>query len=314
MSNIHQLIIAHGADKAASLVGGNDGRRRVQRAAAVLADDTSEFGITYSGFCLTALPHKKPETNDEIWIKEGRTVTLQIEPGAMPGSKERVGVPYGAKARMILLYLQTQAVKYRSREVELGRSMLDWMERMGISDGGKQYRDVREQAKRISRCRLTFSWHQAGGIVGFEDETIISSGLLSPDTADNRQGRLWVDTVTLSEKFFYELVEHGVPVADSAIRELSAQSVALDIYIWLAYRLHAIDKPQPVSWQALLPQFGAGYAEMRNFRRKFTEALQTALDVYPGARVEVDPQNGLVLYPSPSPITPRVFQVGQVGG
>ena len=37
------------------------------------------------------------------------------------------GVPYGARARMILLYLQTQAVRTGSREVALGRSMRDWM-------------------------------------------------------------------------------------------------------------------------------------------------------------------------------------------
>ena len=32
---------------------------------------------------------------------------------------------------MILLYLQTQAIRTRSREVELGRSMRHWLDRMG---------------------------------------------------------------------------------------------------------------------------------------------------------------------------------------
>ena len=56
------------------------------------------------------------------------------------------GVPYGARARMILLYLQTQAVRTGSREVALGRSMRDWMERMGLSVGGETARGLREQA------------------------------------------------------------------------------------------------------------------------------------------------------------------------
>jgi TPP-dependent indolepyruvate ferredoxin oxidoreductase alpha subunit len=57
---------------------------------------------------------------------------------------------------MILLYLQTEAVRTRSREVELGRSMNQWLKSMGIEVGGKSYRLVREQSHRLSLCRLTF--------------------------------------------------------------------------------------------------------------------------------------------------------------
>ena len=57
---------------------------------------------------------------------------------------------------MILLYLQTEAVKTRSREIELGRSMNQWLSSMNIDGGGRQYRLVREQSRRLSLCRLTF--------------------------------------------------------------------------------------------------------------------------------------------------------------
>src|ERR687894_350199 len=66
-----------------------------------------------------------------------------------------IGIPYGSIARMILLYLQTQAVRTQSREVELGASMNAWLGAMGIPVGGKTYQVVREQAQRISTCRLT---------------------------------------------------------------------------------------------------------------------------------------------------------------
>ena len=52
-----------------------------------------------------------------------------------------------------LLYLQTQAVRTGSREVELGRSMRDWMERMGLSVGGETARSLREQAGGFPRAR-----------------------------------------------------------------------------------------------------------------------------------------------------------------
>src|SRR5918998_1385081 len=66
------------------------------------------------------------------------------------------GIPYGSIARMILLYLQTQAMRTRSREVVLGTSMNAWLTAMDIPVGGKTYAIVREQSRRISRCRLTF--------------------------------------------------------------------------------------------------------------------------------------------------------------
>ncbi len=47
---------------------------------------------------------------------------------------------------MILLYLQTEAVKTRSREIELGLSMNHWLTSMGIDYGGETYRLVREQS------------------------------------------------------------------------------------------------------------------------------------------------------------------------
>src|SRR5512132_1288465 len=65
---------------------------------------------------------------------------------------------------MMLLYLQTQAVQTQSPEVELGRSMYEWLSRMGIPVGGNTYRMVREQANHISACHLTFFWED--GAVG----------------------------------------------------------------------------------------------------------------------------------------------------
>src|SRR3984893_5507331 len=130
-------------------------RSLVDIAAEVVADDTQRIGISYTGFCLTALPHKKL-ANDEPWEKKGHRVTLLVEPGRLKhaGKTKLFGVPYGARARMILLYLQTQAIRTSSREVALGRSMRDWMERMGLAIGGGTAHPLRAQAARVSAFSL----------------------------------------------------------------------------------------------------------------------------------------------------------------
>jgi len=48
--------------------------------------------------------------------------------------------------------------------------------------------------------------------------------------------------------------------------------MVIDVYIWLAYRLHALHKEVEVGWPALSSQFGAGYKLIRQFRAQFIEA------------------------------------------
>jgi hypothetical protein len=82
--------------------------------------------------------------------------------------------------------------------------------------------------------------------------------------------------------------------------------MAIDIYVWLAYRLHSLAKPTPLSWRAVKTQFGAGFAAMNNFKIRFLPNLRLALAVYPQAKVEDDGDKGLILHPSPPPVTKQL--------
>jgi hypothetical protein len=154
MGTVHQLIEAHG--KAAAFAADLD-RKQVEAAAAYLANEDSNIGFLYSGCCQAALPHKRlPDAQG--WQITGDHVTLVVEPGMRPtasGMPEPISVPYGSRARLIMLYMQSEALRTRSREIELGKSFRGWLTRMGISIGGKSMMAVREQAERISSCRLT---------------------------------------------------------------------------------------------------------------------------------------------------------------
>src|SRR3984957_5884335 len=153
MGEVHQLLLRHGLDHARTLAASKLERSAIDAAAAILADEEGRLGITHAGFAMTSLPHKRIE--DGLWRREGHRTTLLVESGRSR-SGDLVGVPYGSIARLILLYLQTEAVRTNSPEVELGRSMKSWMSRMSLTTGGKTYQLVTEQARRISPCRLTF--------------------------------------------------------------------------------------------------------------------------------------------------------------
>jgi len=154
MGTVHQLILHRGIEGARKEASSDKTDRLcVEAAYEVMADEDGRIGIAHAGFAMTALPHKR--ITETVWERDGGQIKLLVESG-LDIRKQPIGVPYGSIARMILLYLQTQAVRTRSREVELGTSMNAWLTAMGIPIGGKTYQIVREQSRRISRCRLTF--------------------------------------------------------------------------------------------------------------------------------------------------------------
>jgi Plasmid encoded RepA protein len=109
---------------------------------------------------------------------------------ALDGSQsfEFVGVPFGSHARLILLYLQTEALRTGSREVELGGSMRAWLFRVGIPAGGTTGKSVRDQAERISRCKLTFDITTGSRSYGLVQQTIVDKALFIEADEGTRQG------------------------------------------------------------------------------------------------------------------------------
>lgn len=304
MGTVHDILQLKG--RQATLEHDFD-RQVVEAAAAYMSDEDAGLRFLYSGWCQAALPHRRlPDSRG--WQVDGDRYCLIVEPGMRrgpSGEPVHIGVPFGSRARLILIYLQSEALKTGSREVMLGTSLRDWMERMDIPVGGKNLMAVREQTERISRCRLTFEVRQ-GNRVGLSNQNIMDSAIFLEPDGDDAQGSLFTQTAKLSQAFFEGLQRHPVPIEETAIRAISNNSMAIDIYVWLAYRLHSLSKPTPLSWRALKAQFGSGFAAANNFKRNFVPNLKLALAVYPAARVEVDEAgNGLVLYPSKPPVAAK---------
>jgi hypothetical protein len=292
MAEVHQLIIQHGIEEARRQAVTKHERMVIEAAYQVLSDDAEKMGFTYSGFALTSLPHK-PQT-ELVWKREGHNLTMLIQSG-VDRTGRPLGLPYGSYARFILLFLQSEAIRTGSREIELGRSMRVWLGCMGLSIGGTTYRLVNEQARRISGCSLTFYADRAGAQIesrgGFVKTAISMSNVI------DEQPALWQDRVLLDEDFFRALRDHPVPLSESALRAIGPRSLVIDIYIWLAYRLHALKRDVEVGWPALYAQFGAGVGRLRGFRKYFIDCLALAMAAYPEARVEIG-QRGLILRPS----------------
>jgi len=312
VGTVHNLIETLGRHRALQTAETDADRRAIEAALAYMSDEESGIGFLYSGWCQAALPHKRL-SDEQVWKVSTERVTLVIEPGRrnLPGSEmEWVGVPYGSRARLILLYLQSEALRTQCRDIELGKSLHAWLNRLGIPIGGKSFKDVREQADRLSRCRLTFHVQAGAGRAGLVNQNIVDTAMFVDDSP-TLQGSLFIETARLSETFFEQLKKHPVPLEEAAIYAISNNSAALDIYCWLAYRLHVLSSAKTISWNALYCQFGSAYARLAHFKMRFLENLKVAIAVYPAADVCVD-EKGLILRPSRAPVAPRIVSVPRI--
>jgi hypothetical protein len=303
MGTIHTFIESNG--KQGTLQFGDFGRQEIEAAAAYMADEENAIGYLYSGWCQAALPHRRLPDEDGWQVKNG-PVALIVQPGMRFGEGGKpipVGVPYGSRARLILIYLQSEAVRTQNREIELGRSLRVWMGRMGISIGGDSVACVKDQADRIARCSMTFEVTK-GQAFGLFKQNIVDAAMFDED---NRGAPRLVSKALLSEAFFAQLKKHPVPLEEAAIRGLSNNSMGLDVYAWLAYRLHSLKCPTTVPWKALMTQFGSGFGRITNFRQRFLENLKLALAVYPEAKVDVEDGLGLILHPSHPPVVKTIL-------
>jgi Plasmid encoded RepA protein len=282
-------------------------RRLVDAAARFLGDESVEPAFSHPGLCLTVLPHRERPPS-EIWRRVNGSLSLTVQPTADQAGVFR-GVPHGAKARLILLYLQTEAVKTRSRHVELGRSMHAWLRRMGVKPSGTNYSEVNRQSHKIENCLLIFSHEREDTAVRWRD-TIIRGSF---DHRENDRRELLV--VELSESFYRAIREHPVPVSEAAVRSLGERCMALDIYMWLAYRLHALERETFVPWTRLFAQFGAATSALKHFKPRFARDLEMALAVYPAGDARLG-EDGITLAPSPPPLAavrPRLRLIGRDG-
>jgi hypothetical protein len=321
MAGIHRQLMLFGTDGlrrvAAALQDPKERRRELDRIAAASAalgePAEDDLAFSHSGLCQTCLPHARPASNDLIWERNSGRFHLMVSPGVVRGTDgraTRVGVPYGTRARLIMIFLQTEGV--RSRTVSLGPSMSAWIRSLGLPvTGGPRgtIQAIREQSLRIARCEFTLQWTARSASGG--DETINRDQRLVSGLSlwhGQEEGVPWQATVELTREFHEHLREHAVPLMRDAIAHLKDNSLGLDLYTLLAYRLQRLEQPLLLRWQALAAQVGADTSRVSHLAQRVKAVLPDVLAVYPDAGVEVV-RHGLRLLPSKSPV-PRTLVNG----
>src|SRR3954454_8511102 len=284
-------------------------KRLIDAHTEIIAGPADDIAFSHSVLCQTSLPYRP--TDERVWIRDQGHVSLRIEAGAArhPGTGKWVDLPlpHGEKPRLVMLHLNGEALRTGSPIIDVRDSMTAFVRALGIDTNGRNLRTLRDQLARLAAAHI---------VLGIGPDTIKADIIRHfrvwwPDDAQQRV--LWPSVVRLDTDYFDSLTKHAVPLDSRAVAALAHSALDLDIYAWLAQRLHRIPKgkPQTITWQALKAQFGVGYAELRIFRRRFKEALKTVLTAYPSARIE-EADAGLVLWNSPPPVLKRLVSVQRI--
>jgi hypothetical protein len=280
-------------------------QKRLVETAGLLSAQEQDVTFQHSILCQTSLPYRDPGDDVLVWERLNGTAHLKVLAGeAMHpalGRLIQLGLPFGPKPRLVLVHVNAEAMRTNSPEVEIEDSLTAFVKRLKLDPGGRNMRTIKDQLARLSAASVRLGMIRDGRAVTVNSHIISAFDLWFPK--DHRQRVLWPSTVRLSLDYFESLRVHAVPLDERAIAALSHSAMALDIYAWLAQRLHRIPKPhrQMIPWVALQEQFGSDYARIRKFREKFMVALRQVNAVYPAAKIDVLPR-GLLLHTSPPPV------------
>jgi hypothetical protein len=268
-------------------------------------DNKKRLSFQHTVFCQTGLPYRNPGDELREWKRQQGAVSLLVEAGQAQHPKTgewvKLGLPWGTKPRLILAHLNTEALKSQSPVIEVEGSLSAFVKRIRHFDSGREIRAFKDQLSRLSVAIVRLAASHGGQ--GFQiNSTVIGGFALWPEL-DERQRVLWPSVIRLSDDYFRSLQEHAVPVNEADLAALAHSALALDIYCWLAQRLHRVDPLRPVfvQWPAIKAQFGADYKRMNQFRAEFCKALRQVMARYQRARIDVD-DGGLRLHASLPPV------------
>ena len=255
-----------------------------------------EVGFLARALVQATLPRSDPKSNE--FVRHNGHFTLSIL------APKDIGLPYGRYPRLVLAYLNTEAVKRKTRHIELDHHFSHFCAALGIppTTGPRgSLPMLREQMQRIfsSTFQCVFHDEEKGRHAG-DGFLITEERALWWDPRREKGDASWGSHVVLSERFFREATEAPAPLDLRVLRS----PFEIDIYIWLTWRFFRLRKPVTIPWKSLQLQFGCNYKNPRHFKRRFLKGLRSVISYYPEIRLET-PSGGLRMKPSPPHVARR---------
>lgn len=261
------------------------------------------------------LPHEEPKKGMVAWTRCNGDAYLYIRPGIdvdpKTGKATELGFPFGVIPRLLLIYLVSEAIRTKDPRIKMGRSLSEFVERIGLRRQGGKRGDItrlKEQLRRLLSATIRYGV-QPGGVkkITMESDARIASKwmlLWDWDPRKETSQSLFESEVVLDQTFFDEIMRHPVPLDLRVVTVLRQSPLALDLYTWLTYRVSRLERPFKLPWGVLAEQIGSNYGRTTDFQRKASKALTDIRRVWVGLNVDTV-HGGILLKPS-QPSVPKL--------
>ena len=266
-----------------------------------------DLGFMARMMALCSLPRTSPGRRKE-YVRRNGPYTLVMT----AGYNNRL--PYGNLPRLLMAWVSTEAVRTRRRELVLGRSLSEFMRKVGIfDDGGALRRRLRTQMDRLFSCQIELI-EERSNVKRFVASRIADRGEFWWDVKRPQDPVLWDSKIELGEKIFQEIILRPVPLDMNILRAIKRSTLGLDLYMWLTYRTFALKKPVQIRWRNLYRQFGANPVKagdkdtVNAFRKKCLRELKKIKQAWPSLDYETV-RGALVLAPSTSPVPAKPLRL-----
>ena len=259
------------------------------------------------------MPQKRlPEGQTTFQSIHGRS-SLLMRAGLLADVNEahrfvQCGVPFGAKARIIMPYIVGYAVQRRTPVIDMGRSLRRFMETVRMPIGGRSGKAITEQVNNIAAADILLGeWSDERVLTKYRR---VASEISFWLERKPNQLTFWNPEMVLSNEFYEAIQTRRVPVDMEHLIKLAGSPRRMDLYCWLSYRLPNVmaGKGVAVPLMYLQPVFAPDMdadASTRLFKQRLKSDLKVIANVYSRFNVKVQ-DDVLWLNKSASPISPKI--------
>jgi hypothetical protein len=148
-------------------------------------------------------------------------------------------LPCGNLPRLLLSRVSTEAVRTGRRNLVLGKSLRDFMGRLGVNNGGGVCRRLCNQMESLFSCAISLPYRG-------QDNPVRLAGVVADEAAFrwdyDRPGMdsLFPSEIRLSRPFFDSIARQPPPIDLNLLHALQRSTPGLDLYQWHTYRTFSL--------------------------------------------------------------------------
>jgi hypothetical protein len=292
-----------------------------------IAEAPAEIALSFlqTTFAIAGLPLRKPASDTATWSRSDTTFAYTVSPHSQElpgGATMRVGVPYGAKARLLACWLATE-VQNPARGpddlwIEIGNPT-SWLRSIGIPPYGSSDNKVgsieqtKDQLMRLAFARFSMVLKGADNRSLFASQSLIDGAVFPADALeayarDEVRSLKWPEAVRMTQDTFDRFRKSSVAVPTEYLSQVAHSAMEIDMLVFFAYSLPRIPAGESVlvTWEQVIRQFGkpkrsGDWKQYKSkFRQDFQGGIEHVLAIYKDADVTITDEGLLMRRSDPA--------------